>query len=282
MFFVGVLVVIGCVMGGYIGAGGHLMVLWQPLEFLIILGAAVGAYIIANPSNVLAKTGASFKKVITGSSLTKKSYLDLLALLYTIFKLARSKGMLAIESHIENPHESEIFSKYPEFMKDHHAVDFVCDYLRLMTMGSEDPNQMEDLMNQELEAHHAELHQSSMALTNVGDGLPALGIVAAVLGVIHTMGLISEPPEILGKSIGGALVGTFFGVLVAYGFVGPMAQKLTAVHEAESKYYECIKVAILAHMNGFAPAISIEYARKVLTSDVRPTFTEVEEAVQGI
>lgn len=262
--------------------GAHLAVLWQPLEFVIIGGAALGAFIIANPKPVISKMGHGFKAVMRGPAYSKADYLDLLCVLYSVFKLAKSKGMLALESHIENPDSSDLFQKFPKFKANHHAVEFMCDYLRLMTMGSEDPNQMEDLMNEELETHHHEHEAIAGAMTTVGDGMPALGIVAAVLGVIKTMGAINQPPEILGKYIGGALVGTFLGVFLAYGFIGPMGNMMKAVFELESKYFECIKLGILAHMKGFPPAVSIEYARKTLTSDVRPTFAEVEKTVSEL
>ena len=282
MFLIGCLVVWGCVLGGYAAMGANLAVLWQPLEVVIIGGAAAGAFIIANPKPVISGMGHGFKALMKGAPYTKDDYLDLLGVQYSIFKLAKSKGMLALEAHIENPDSSDLFSKFPKFQGNHHAVEFVCDYLRLITMGSEDPNQMEDLMNDELDTHHHEHEAVAAAMTNVGDGMPALGIVAAVLGVIKTMGAISQPPEILGKYIGGALVGTFLGVFFAYGFLGPMGNMMKAVFEMEGKYFECIKVGILAHMKGFAPAISVEYARKTLSSDVRPTFAEVEEYVSNL
>lgn len=282
MFYVGCLVVIGCVFGGYAAMGANLLVLWQPLELVIIGGAAAGAFIIANPKPVISQMGHGFKAVVGGSPYTKEHYLDLLGVLYSIFKLAKKKGMLALESHIENPTSSDLFEKFPKFKSNHHAVEFVCDYLRLITMGSEDPHQIEDLMNEELETMHHEHEAVAGAIIAVGDGMPALGIVAAVLGVIKTMGAINQPPEILGKYIGGALVGTFLGVFLAYGFIGPMGNMMKAVFEREGKYFECIKIGILAHMRGFPPAISVEYARKTLTSDVRPTFLEVEQSVSTL
>ena len=273
---IGALTVMGCVLGGYVAMGGSLMVLYQPFELVIIGGAAVGAYIIGNPKDVIAKTGSAMGAAAAGSPFTKESYLELLGVLYSVFKLSKSKGMLALEQHIENPQESSLFKEFPGFLKQHHAVDFLCDYLRLMTMGSENPHQMEDLMNEELETHHAEQEQMASAISTMGDGLPALGIVAAVLGVIKTMGAISQPPEILGKYIGGALVGTFLGVLLAYGFVGPIASALKAAYDGESKYYECIKSSLLAFMNGYPPAVAVEYGRKTLFSNVRPSFAELE------
>lgn len=279
-FIIGALLVLGSVMGGYLGAGGHLGVLWQPFEFVIIVGAALGGFIIANPKPVVLRSGKIFGEVIRGPRYTKENYLEVLGLLYATFKLARTKGMLAIEPHVENPDESDLFSQYPHIHKNHHAMTFLCDYLRLLLLGTDNAFQIEALMDEEIETHHAEARQIVDAWQTVADSLPALGIVAAVLGVIHTMALITEPPEVLGRSIGGALVGTFLGVLLAYGFVGPMARSLSAIYDAENKYYQCIKAGILAYVQGNAPAVAVEFARKALTSDVRPSFYEVEAAVQ--
>jgi chemotaxis protein MotA len=282
LFLVGSIIVLASVLGGYVALGGHLFVLWQPFEFVIIGGAAVGGFIIANPKNVLGKTGKAIGALIKGPRHSKEDYLELLSLLYTVFKLAKSKGMLALEAHVENPQESELFQRFPKFYNDHYAVTFLCDYLRMMVLGSENAHEMETLIDEEIETHHAEHQQICSAIQTVADATPALGIVAAVLGVIKTMGAITEPPAVLGKLIGGALVGTFIGVLIAYGFVGPMASGLKAVYEAEGKYFQCIKVALLAHMNGYAPSVSVEFARKALYSHVRPSFYEVEEAVQSL
>jgi len=279
-FLIGLIVVGGCVVGGYLGAGGHLDVLWQPFEFVIIFGSAIGAFVIANPKPILSGVAKSFGKVLKGPKYNKNSYLELLGMLHSVFKLAKTKGDLALESHIEQPHESSIFQTFPTFSGDHHAVDFVCDYLRLLTLGSTNPHEMESVMEAELEIHHGETHAIATALQAVADGLPALGIVAAVLGVIHTMGSITEPPEVLGHLIGGALVGTFTGVLAAYGVVAPIAKSLENTFEAESCYLECIKTGLIAHMQGYAPQVSIEIARKALNSNIRPSFTELDEMIQ--
>ena len=201
--------------------------------------------------------------------------------MYSVFRLAKSKGDLALESHVEKPEDSSIFQRFPSFAADHHAVEFFCDYLRLLTLGASTSHEVEAVMDQELETHHGEQHDISDAVNEMGQAFPALGIVAAVLGVIHTMGSITEPPEVLGHLIGGALVGTFFGILISYGLVGPMAASLEQTYAADSKYLECIKVGIVAHMQGYAPQVSVEFARKVLTGDVRPTFTEVEDHIQN-
>jgi chemotaxis protein MotA len=281
-FIIGFVIVFGSVVGGYLAQGGHIDVLWQPYEFLIIAGAAIGQFIIGSPKKVIGGVAGSISKVLKGSKYGKASYLELLSVLYSVFRLAKSKGDLALEAHVEKPDESPLFAKFPEFTSDHHAVEFLCDYLRLLTLGASTSHEVEAVMDQELETHHAEQHAISGALNVMGDAFPALGIVAAVLGVIHTMGSITEPPEVLGHLIGGALVGTFFGILMSYGLVAPMARSLEAAFMAESKYMECIKVAIVAHMQGYAPQVSIEFARKVLTPDVRPSFAEVEEQIQNI
>jgi chemotaxis protein MotA len=278
VFFAGVGVVFVCVFGGYIIMGGNIMIILKaaPLELVVILGAAAGAYIISTPKHILSKFSASFNDLLKGSPYTNEVYLELICLLYQLFKLAKSKGMLAIEPHVESPEESSLFQQFPKILADHHVVEFICDYLRMMTMGTENPHQVEDIMNEELEVHHHERAQMSGVFTNMGDGLPALGIVAAVLGVIKTMAAISEPPEVLGKMIGGALVGTFLGVFLAYGIVGPVGQSLAAVYDEEAKFYHCIKVALIAYLNGYAPTIAVEFARKAIPIHVRPSFYDVE------
>ncbi len=275
---IGCLVVVACTFGGYVAMGGKLYVLWQPFEVVIIVGAAIGAFIIANTTSVLKGMVGAVKASLRGPTYNKESYVELLGVLYQIFKLAKTKGNLALERHVENPHESDLFQQFPNFAKDHHAVDFLCDYLRMITLGAVNPYQIEALMDEELETHHQEHHQLASAIQTMADGMPALGIVAAVLGIIKTMGAIAEPPEVLGRLIGGALVGTFLGVWISYGFLAPIAGKAGATYEAEAKYLHCIKAGILAHLNGCAPAVSVEFARKALLSGDRPTFYEVEDA----
>ena len=282
LFLVGLGIVVGCVIGGYVAGGGHLGVLFQPFEFIIILGAAIGAFIISNPLPVVMATLKSFGLLLKGSKLAKSSYIELLSLLYATFKLAKTKGDLALESHIDNPRESALFSAYAGFTANHHAVEFLCDNLRLLTMGSCAAHELDAVMDAELAAHHANGHAVPGALQSVADALPALGIVAAVLGVIHTMGSITEPPEVLGHLIGGALVGTFSGVLIAYGVVAPIARSLENTHNAEDQYLHCIKTAMLGHVQGYAPQVSVEFARKTLTGPVRPAFSEMDEAFQNV
>ncbi len=282
LLIAGAILVALSVFGGFVALGGHLIVLWQPFEFVIIAGAAFGAFIIANPKPVLMGTAPAILTIAKGASHNKEAYLELLSMMYTVFRQAKSKGMLTLESHVENPEESEMFMKFPGLYNDKHALTFLCDYLRMMVLGSENPHEMETLIDEELETHHAESMQIADALQTVADGMPALGIVAAVLGVIHTMGSITEPPEILGKLIGGALVGTFLGILLSYGFVAPMATAVKGIFDTEIKYLQCIRAGLLAHMQGYAPAISVEFARKALLSEVRPTFYEVEDAFQSM
>jgi chemotaxis protein MotA len=278
---VGGVIVLVCVLGGYAAPGGHLFILWQPFEFIIIIGSAVGGFIISNPMPVLKKSLSAVMHLLKGKPYDKKAYLELLSLQYMLFKLGRSKGMLALEQHLESPKESTVFQQFPKFLADHHAVTFLTDYLRLLTLGTDKSHELEALIDEEIETHHAEQHQISGAFQNVADGMPALGIVAAVLGVIHTMGSITEPPEVLGHLIGGALVGTFLGVLLAYGFIGPIAAGLKAKYDAESKYLQCMKAGLIAYVQGYSPAVCVEFSRKALLSSVRPSFFEVEEAVSA-
>jgi chemotaxis protein MotA len=280
-FIIGSVIVLVSVAGGYMANGGHMAVLWQPFELVIILGAAIGGFVTANRKPVLTATGTAVGALLKAEKYDKAAYLELLSLLYAVFKLSKTKGALALEQHVEKPDESTLFAQYPRFNADHHAVVFLCDYLRLLTLGTDNHHEMESLMDEEIETHHEEQQAVIGAIQTVADGLPALGIVAAVLGVIHTMGSITEPPEVLGHLIGGALVGTFCGVLFAYGFVGPIASAVKARADADVRYFMCMKSGILAYMQGYAPAVAVEFARKALNTDVRPTFYEVETACEA-
>jgi chemotaxis protein MotA len=279
---VGSVIVIVSVIGGYVANGGHLAVLFQPFEVVIIVGAAIGGFITSNRRPVLQATAKAIPALLKSERHDKEAYLELLSLLYTVFKLAKTKGPLVLEQHVENPAESSMFQRFPKFYADQHAVVFLCDYLRLLTLGTDNHHEMETLMDEEIETHHGELSAVVTAVQNTADALPALGIVAAVLGVIHTMGAITEPPEVLGRLIAGALVGTFTGVLLSYGFVGPIGAAIRARGDAEQRYFLCIKAGILAFMQGYAPSVAVEFARKALNTDVRPTFYEVEEAVESL
>jgi chemotaxis protein MotA len=275
---VGAIIVILCVFGGYAAMGGKLGVLWQPWEYVIILGAAIGAFVIGNSGPVLKAVPSMLGTLMKGPKYKQETYVELLAMQYSLYKLVQQKGLLALEPHIENPGESTLFNAFPTFASNHHAVEFVCDYMRMLTIGAAAAHEMDALMDEELETHHQEQERIVAAMQGIADGTPALGIVAAVLGVIKTMGSISEPPEVLGQLIAGALVGTFFGVFVAYGFFGPMAQSLRSAYEAESKYFVSLKAGLLAHVSGQPPVLAVEFARKALMSDVRPSFAEVEAA----
>ncbi len=253
-----------------------------PGEFTIIFGSAVAAFIVSNPKSVVKETISYLKSLSKPAAYSKEDYMQLLSLQFSIFKLVRSKGWLAIEAHIENPGQSSIINNFPSFAHNHYAVPFLCDYLRIISLGNDDPMMIEALMDEEIatiEAHHS---HPGHAVQGMADGIPALGIVAAVLGVIKTMGSITEPPEVLGQMIGAALVGTFLGVWLAYGMVGPIAGAMKARGESEIMYYKCIKVGVLAFLNGAAPQVAVEFARKFLPHEVQPTFQELEEKLNTI
>jgi chemotaxis protein MotA len=281
---IGIVLLFGLVFGSFIISGGNMGVIIKaaPHELMAILGAGVASFLIANSMPVIKATGGGMGKVFKGPKWKPQDYRDLLALLFLLTKTMKSKGVIALESHIENPHESTIFSRFPQIGKDHFAIDFICDTLRMMTMNLEDPHQVEDAMEKQLEKHHHEALAPSHALQSLADALPALGIVAAVLGVIKTMGAITEPPEILGEMIGGALVGTFLGVFLAYGMVGPMATRMKEVIDEESSFYRIIQSVLVAHLHGNAAQISVEIGRGNVPTQAQPSFLELEEALSAI
>ena len=278
---VGAAIVVVSVLGGYLLNGGEIGILIQPTEWLIILGAAVGSFVIGNPRKVVLGAGKAVLLLLRGPRHDKATYLETLSLLYALFRLAKTKGDLALESHVEKPDDSPIFARYPGFNADHHTREFLCDYLRLLTLGTSNAHEVEAVIDAEIEAHHHRENAVAEAITRMGDAMPALGIVAAVLGVIHTMGSITQPPEILGGLIGGALCGTFMGVLLSYGFVAPIGSALAGIFKTETDYLGCIKACLLAHMMGYAPQVSIEFGRKTLDIDVRPSFFELEAVVSS-
>ncbi len=280
-FIVGVIIVLGCVAGGFVLSHGNLVALWQPFELLIIGGAAFGAFVITNPGTVIKGTFGSIGTLLSGSKHSKKSYMELLGLMFDLFSKARKEGLMALEADIDEPENSEIFKKYPSILKNHHVLEFIADYLRLMVGGNMNPFELENLMDVELETHHHEAEQVPAAIQGVSDGLPGFGIVAAVLGIVITMASIGGPVEELGHHVAAALVGTFLGILLAYGFVGPMGASLKAINEDEAKVFECIKVCLLATLNGYAPQIAVEFGRKTLYSHHRPGFQELEDFVKG-
>ena len=281
LIIVGYIVILGAVFGGYAAAGGHLGGLWQPLEVVMIFGGALGAFVVGNDIKAVKATAGILPKLFKGSHVNKALYMDLLALLFEILTKIRKEGMMSVENDIENPESSPLFSKYPTILHDHHVIEFITDYLRLMVSGNMDAFQVEGLMDSEIETHHMEGHIPAHCISKLGDGLPAFGIVAAVMGVVHTMESLHLPPNELGVLIGHALVGTFLGILLAYGFVGPLAGVVEAKLEEGTKIFQTIKVTLIASLNGYAPAIAVEFGRKVLYSTERPGFAELEEHVKN-
>jgi chemotaxis protein MotA len=281
---IGIVVLFGTVFGSYVISGGKFEVILHalPHEMMAIGGAGIAAFLVSNSLPVIKGTLGGLGKAFAGPKWKASDYKDLLSLLFLLTKTMKSKGVIALESHIENPKDSSIFSRFPRIAKDHFAVDFICDTLRMMTMNLEDPHQVEDAMEKQLEKHHHEALQPPHALQNLADALPALGIVAAVLGVIKTMGSITEPPEVLGGMIGGALVGTFLGVFLAYGLVGPLAARLKDVVEEEGAFYKIIQSVLVAHLHGNAAQISVEIGRGSVPSPAQPSFAELEEALNTI
>ncbi len=278
---IGVIVVLGCVFGGYVLSHGNLAALYQPFELLIIAGGATGAFIIANPPKTIFAVLKGLPGLLKGNKYNKQTYMDLLTLMYNLFAKARKEGLMALEADIDEPEQSDIFKEFPKLLKNHHLIEFICDYLRLMVGGNMNAFELESLMDLELEVHHHEAEKPSHAVTNASDGLPGFGIVAAVMGVVITMGYISEPPEVLGAHVGAALVGTFLGILMAYGFAGPMGNAMAEQAEEESKLLECAKICIMATLNGYTPQIAVEFGRKALYSHLRPSFAELEEHIKN-
>jgi chemotaxis protein MotA len=279
----GIIFVFATVFGGYVLAGGKFDVILHalPYEGTQILGAAIGALLIASGASDLKAVLGSFGKIMGGSKWKQQDYVDLLTLLFQLTKTMKSKGLIALEQHIERPEESTIFQRYPRIMKDHFALDFICDTIRMMTMSLEDPHQVENAMEKLIEKHHHEALVAATHWQSMADGMPALGIVAAVLGVIKTMGSITEPPEILGEMIGGALVGTFFGVFVAYGFLAPFANRLKAAVDEEGHFYHVIRDVLVAHLHGNAAQVSVEIGRGSVPSHFQPSFAKLEDALNA-
>jgi chemotaxis protein MotA len=273
-------VVLAAVFGGFALNGGHLAALFQPLELLMIGGAALGAFFVGNNSKAVKATLKALPTVVKGSRYTRELYMELMSLQFDVLSKVRKEGLMSIEGDIEAPEESPLFSKYPAVLADHHVVEFMTDYLRLMVSGNMDAFQIENLMDNEIETHHHEGAVPAHCIAKLGDGLPAFGIVAAVMGVVHTMESVGIPPAELGILIAKALVGTFLGILLAYGFVGPLASLLEQKLEESSKMLQCVKVTLLASLNGYAPALAVEFGRKVLYSTERPTFAELEDHIK--
>jgi chemotaxis protein MotA len=274
----------GCVLGSYLVSGGSMGPLIEavPFEMWTIGGAAIATMLMGNSMHDVKHTMGSFGKMIKGAAYHKQDYIDLLSLLFYLVRLASTKGTMALEPHIEKPDDSAAFQKFPKILANHHASTIICDYLRMVGMNADDPNQIEDVMARELKKTLMEELHPSHILQTMADGLPALGIVAAVLGVIKTMAHIDQPPAILGAMIGGALTGTFLGVLLAYGIVGPFSTRMKGIVEDEAKFLEVIRAVLVTHLHGNAPQVSVESGRKMVPTEHMPTFQELEEAVQGI
>ncbi len=277
---VGLAILFGACLSGFVLSGGQLMALVHPFELLIILGSAIGAMFIGNPLPVTIGTLKSIGSSLKASPFNKALYLDLLALMYDLFNKMRREGMLAVEADIDDPHASPLFTKYPNVEKIHGSIEFIVDYLRVMMIGSIAGHELEALIDAELETHHAEAGLVPAAMTKLADGLPGFGIVAAVMGIVITMGSLGGPVEEIGHKVAAALVGTFLGILLAYGVFGPIANFLEHKVRDEAKFYECIKVSLIATLNGAAPQIAVEFGRKVLFHEVRPSYTEVDERVR--
>ncbi|GHF27868.1 flagellar motor protein MotA [Kordiimonas sediminis] len=280
-FIIGLVVVMIMVFGGFTLAGGKFDIIIKaaPYELMMIFGGAIGAFVSGNDGGIIKGVMGGLGKVFKGPQWKPEDYKDLLCLLFLLTKTMKSKGVVAIEAHIENPHESRIFNQFPKIEGDHHVVEFICDYVRMMTMSFEDPMQFEDAMNADLEKHHKEEHESQHALQTMADGLPAIGIVAAVLGIIKTMAAISEPVEILGAMVGGALVGTFLGIFLGYLIVGPIANRLNFILAQDGHFMNLVKVVLVSHLQGNAPQISVELGRRMCPSPCMPGFIELEEAL---
>jgi chemotaxis protein MotA len=280
LVIVGYLIVVASVLGGFSLSGGHVAALLQPVELLMIGGAATGAFIVGNNGKSIKATFKALPTLLKRSKYTKALYMELMSLLFELLTKVRKEGLMSIEADIEKPEASPIFAKYPNVLADHHIIEFMTDYLRLMVSGNMDAFQIENLMDNEIETHHHEGEVPVHCITKVGDAMPAFGIVAAVMGVVHTMASVGLPPAELGILIAHALVGTFLGILLAYGFIGPLAGLLEQKLHESTKMFQCVKVTLLASLNGYAPALAVEFGRKVLFSTERPTFSELEEHVK--
>ncbi|MBP9712385.1 MAG: flagellar motor stator protein MotA [Sterolibacterium sp.] len=277
---IGYVIILAASVGTY-AVHGSLAALWVPLEYIAIFGLMAGGFIASNSSKAIKATVAALPSVLKGSTLNKALYMDVLAMLFEILAKVRKEGLMSIEGDIESPEESSIFSKYPSIVHDHHVMEFITDYLRMMVGGNLNAFEIENLMDIEIETHHHEAHVPAHVMSKTADAVPAFGIVVAVMGVVNVMGSVGEPPAVLGKMIGGALVGTFLGILISYGFVAPIASQLEQKSEEGSKIYQCIKMVLLSSMNGYAPQVAVEFGRKVLYSTDRPSFSELEEDIKS-
>ncbi len=281
LLIIGTVIVTVSVLGGFVLSHGHILALWQPYEFLIIGGSAFGAFLTSNSPKVVKGVLKSLVSMLKGPKYSRKEYIDLLSLLFDILSKIRKEGLMALEQHIEEPKNSPVFSAYPVLINDHELIEFITDCLRLMIGGNMNPHELEPLLEMELETHHHEAEAPAHALTKVADSLPGFGIVAAVLGIVTTMASISGDIGAIGEHVAGALVGTFLGILLGYGFVGPMGAALEQRAQEDSKAFECVKSALIASLRGYNPQVAIEFARKSLSSKVRPNFGDLESHLKG-
>lgn len=281
MGFVGALIVLVCVFGAYMAHGGHIHVIWQPSEMVIIGGAALGGFVIANPMSTIKMAIKKAMHAWMGKSASKAEYLELLQMMFQLFQIFRKDGPQAVERHIEEPEKSEVFKQYPTFLKNHHAVDFLCDTMKITLSADLSQYDVDELLDQDIKVMHEEEHAAQHAINQIAESLPGLGIVAAVLGVVHTMGLLDQGTEVIGHSIGAALVGTFLGVLACYGFVAPTSTKMGADIAGEGRYLQVIKAALVSLQRGAPPLVCVEYARRTIFPADRPTFSEMDSATKG-
>lgn len=281
MPIIGSIVVTASVLAGFVLSGGKVLALWQPFELLVIGGAAFGGFLTSNPPKVVKQVFASLIGVLKGPKYKKQDYLDILSLMYEILNTARRSGTMSLEAHVEDPNASAIFSKYPRLLKDHHLLEFITDCLRMIITADMNPHELEPLLELEMETHHHEAEAPAHALSKISDSLPGFGIVAAVLGIVITMGAIGGEIAEIGHHVASALVGTFLGILLAYGFIGPLAVAVEGLVKEDSKAYECIKAALVANLHGYAPVIAVEFARKSLSVNVRPNFGALEAHLKG-
>ncbi|MDR2881139.1 MAG: flagellar motor stator protein MotA [Azoarcus sp.] len=280
LLLIGYVVILVSALGSF-AVHGSLIALWVPAEYVAIFGLFVGGFIASNGTKVLKSSIKSLGLIFKGSKFNRAFYVDLLSLLYEILAKVRKEGLMSIENDVETPDSSPIFAKYPNVASDHHGIEFMCDYLRMMVGGNLNAFEIENLMDMEIETHHQEAHQAPHAIDEIGQAMPAYGIVVCVMGVVSTMGAVGEPPAVLGKMIAGALVGTFLGILLSYGFICPIASQIRQKIEESSKIFQVIKVVLLASMNGYAPQIAVEFGRKVLYANDRPTFLELEQELKS-
>ncbi len=277
---VGMVVVFASIVGGYLLEGGHLLALYQPAELLIIGGAALGAFIVANPINTIKAVSKSLPTLMQGSPYGKDRYMEVLGLMFTLFSKIRKEGSISIEADVDKPRESPVFNEFPSILNDHHATEFICDFFRLIVSGNMNAFEIENLMEIDLECHHEAKHEPVASLMSVADALPAFGIVAAVMGVVITMGALGGDVEALGEKVAAALVGTFLGILLSYGVVSPLATSLMHRAEDEAHFYACIKTCFVAFLNGYPPQVAVEFGRMALLPHVRPEFLELEQYVK--